>query len=251
MSHARKCCCCIPARLGTFVMSVVTLAEGTLIPLGGWYLVSHPVDVQVTQKQHLVLIFYSGACSLLVIISLLGLLGSLFKQRRMTGWYAALLQIHIAANLGLGIWFGYELFRDETQHGFNNCHSSNDVEGCNFRFNVFRGGVVALVVLTCIVELWSSIVAALYVRQFEVVEETTYEAVRMQEPLSYHIPMHPPPSISSHQGRPLSFHSQYPSSTSTDPYTLHPMSPPRSPRLPHSYPTPYGAPQSPRFGNRM
>jgi len=168
---SRKFCCCIPVRLGVFVMSVLGFAGGSIIAGLGWHAATHGDQVHLTRNQEISVVITSVAYTALAIISLLGLIGTITKRQSFISVYNTMVWYHLGFSIVTGAFFIYTLFHKVGDDDVNNCVSSSTSQGkqdeCQRTFEVGRGIIIGLYILLWLIEIWVCVIVSRYVAQLQ------------------------------------------------------------------------------------
>ncbi|KAI0260776.1 hypothetical protein BC834DRAFT_899314 [Gloeopeniophorella convolvens] len=176
--RSRKFCCCIPVRFGVFIMSTLGLIGGSIIAAVGWHGATHKDQAHLTKNQEISLIIASLSYTILAMVSLFGLIGTIIKRRSYISLYNTLVWFHLGFNIATGAYFIYTLFHKVGDSDVNNCiNGSTDKfkeDVCKKAFEVGRGITIGLYVLFWLIELWGCIIVADYVSQLQEEEALDY-----------------------------------------------------------------------------
>jgi len=156
--RSRKFCCCLPVRFGVICMALLGLVFGVALCAVGWYEVNELRlgQTQLDGGEKVGLWFVSISFTLLGLISLIGLIGSIFHLDGLVESYAWSITVNTLANMGIGIYFIWVLFH-RSPTSIDNClnaaqASSDDPSVnqwvCAKGFDVVR---VIITVVFCIV----------------------------------------------------------------------------------------------------
>lgn len=108
MSRTRTFCCCLPVRLGVFVMSFLQLifsgAAAGLI----WYTVIHENVHGATRTAFIVI---GSVESLMAAAAFFGFIGAISRSRGLVAIYSTVLYILLVASAAAGAYFLYMLYR--------------------------------------------------------------------------------------------------------------------------------------------
>ncbi|KAI0319434.1 hypothetical protein OF83DRAFT_1030902, partial [Amylostereum chailletii] len=170
--HSRKFCCCIPVRLGLFVISILLLVGSGIWAVAGWIAVSKHNDFAFSTNQERALIVSTALYTALAVMSFFGLVGAITKARFLVRAYSATLWIHFLLSLAAGAWFIYELFHDvDMQSTINDCVGNStdpdEADICRKAFKIGRGVTIGLLAVSWLFELWGCLIVPDYVSQLE------------------------------------------------------------------------------------
>ncbi|KAH9991997.1 hypothetical protein BJV74DRAFT_835667 [Russula compacta] len=177
--RSHKFCCCIPVRLGVFVMSTVGLLGATIVAAVGWHSVVDREQLHLSKNQDVSLVLTSISYSILAIVSLFGLIGTIIKRRSFISSYGTVLYWHLGFNLVSGVILIFTLFHKVGDNDVNTCvandsDDSNRQEDCQNAFKVVRGLIIAVYIIFWLLELWGCVIVGKYVEQLQEEEVLDY-----------------------------------------------------------------------------
>ncbi|KAH9027286.1 hypothetical protein EDB84DRAFT_1500477 [Lactarius hengduanensis] len=168
---SRKFCCCIPVRLGVFIMSMLGLAGGSIIAGLGWYTATHGNQAHLTKNQEISVVITSLSYTILAIISLFGLIGTITKRQTFVSLYNTMVWYHLGFSIATGAYFIYTLFHKVGTDDVNNCASGSTSQSkqdeCKKAFDAGRGVIIGLYIFFWLIELWGCIIVSEYVGQLQ------------------------------------------------------------------------------------
>jgi magnesium-transporting ATPase (P-type) len=168
---SRKFCCCIPVRLGVFIISMLGFAGGSIIAAVGWYAATHRDQAHLTSNQEISVVITSLSYTALAIISLLGLIGTFTKRQGFVALYNTMVWYHLGFSIVTGAYFIYTLFHKVGNDDVNNCVSSGTSQrtqdACQRAFDAARGITIGLYILLWLTELWACVIVSRYVAQLQ------------------------------------------------------------------------------------
>jgi len=152
----------------------------------GWDSAVHKEETYLTANQEVSVVMASLSYTLLAAISLLGLIGTVTKNRTFISLYSTTVWSHLALNVTAGAYFIYTLFHKVGDDDLSNCIASyvGDLIGqftCAKEFEIYRHVIISIYVVFCLFELCVCLVVAGYVMQ-----------LREEEALGF-----PPPALTA------------------------------------------------------
>jgi len=192
---SKKFCFCLPVRLGVFVVSLLTMLAGSVIGVIGWMQVAgfrqHPVEV----TDEIAAYIHASIFSLLGLLSIFGFVGSLAKQRGLVIAYSIGLAIHLGLSIASGVFTIYSIFRPNPATSVDECikqaapppellEETKNI--CNTGMAVAKGVIVAIYVISWLLQLYAYFVVERYADQLEEEEMAKLAAIMPQQP---HHPM--------------------------------------------------------------
>jgi len=168
---SRKFCCCIPVRLGVFIMSMLGFAGGSIIAGVGWHAATHREQAHLTKNQEISVVITALSYTVLAIISLFGFIGTINKRQSYVSLYNTLVWYHLGFSIGTGAYFIYTLFHKVGEEDVNNCISGSTSpskqDDCQRQFHVARAITIGLYIFFWLIELWGCVIVAEYVSQLQ------------------------------------------------------------------------------------
>jgi len=169
--ETRKFCCCLPARLGVFVLSLLSIMAGGFMGVIGWMQVStlsaHPMET----SDEIALFMHSSIFTLLALLALLGFAGSLIKQRSLVLAFSVGIAIHLGLSVISGIFTLYAVFRQSPAAAIERCiNGATDdetKETCQTGTTIVKGVLVAIYIVSWLFELYGYFVTERYAEQLE------------------------------------------------------------------------------------
>ncbi|KAF8672554.1 hypothetical protein RHS04_07772 [Rhizoctonia solani] len=194
MSLTRHFCCCLPVRLGVFVLSLLSLIGGGIYAGATWYAyyLSEKEDhVSLTKTQKIAFIVSGVVYSILAIAALLGLIGAIGRKRGLVATYSTFMWFHLAAQVAVGAFFIYALFQNNNElvtqckeqvDRINNAANSTNTnaninadDACQLFTKWGRVGAIISLVVILLIELYCCFIVSRYVSQLT--DEQSFRAV--------------------------------------------------------------------------
>ncbi|KAI8986832.1 hypothetical protein BD414DRAFT_416241 [Trametes punicea] len=181
--RSRKFCCCLPVRFGVFCQSLLGIAFGGLFSVGAWLTVHQflegTINPPLSSSEKTAIWFIAVISTLIVLISILGLVGSIFKVLPLVSLYAGSITLGTVANIAVGVFAMYQLFHGEGAAEVSKCEAdagdgvNQDFThfACNESFKIARTIYVVLSVLFWLIEIYGCHIAFEYVGQLREEQE--------------------------------------------------------------------------------
>ncbi|KAG8795412.1 hypothetical protein FRC12_014896 [Ceratobasidium sp. 428] len=195
MSLTRHFCCCLPVRLGVFVLSLLSLVGGGIYAAAVWYAYyqsTKDTSVSLTTSQKIAFIVSGIVYSILAVASLLGFIGAIGRKRGLVATYSTFMWFHLAAQVAIGAFFIYALFQNNPEliaqckdqvNKINNANQAanpnagtiNPDDACQVFTKWGRTGAIISLVVILLVELYCCFIVSRYVAQLS--DEQSFRAV--------------------------------------------------------------------------
>ncbi|CAE6439113.1 hypothetical protein RSOLAG22IIIB_07058 [Rhizoctonia solani] len=195
MSLTRHFCCCLPVRLGVFVLSLLSLVGGGIYAAATWYAYyqSQKEDhVSLTTTQKIAFIVSGVVYTILAIAALMGLIGAIGRKRGLVATYSTFMWFHLAAQVAVGAFFIYALFQNNNElvtrckeqvnqinNAANNATNTNvnidSDDACQLFTKWGRVGAIVALVVILLIELYCCFIVSRYVSQLT--DEQSFRAV--------------------------------------------------------------------------
>ncbi|KII85614.1 hypothetical protein PLICRDRAFT_31775 [Plicaturopsis crispa FD-325 SS-3] len=168
--RTRRFCCCLPVRFGVFVMGILGIVGGGLVAGAAWKQVMGLTDA-ISMTNKIALYIQAVLYTLLAVLSLFGLVGTIIKGQRLVSAYSVMLWVHFGFSVGTGAFFLYSLFHETGQEDIAKCINGSDStiqkDVCKGSFAVLRGVIVGVLVLIWLIELYGGFIVSNYAGQLE------------------------------------------------------------------------------------
>ncbi|KAH9956187.1 hypothetical protein BC827DRAFT_1233402 [Russula dissimulans] len=165
---ARHFLCCLPLRLGTFLISLAQLALFGLVAGGNWYFVARTGSHLPT---HLKAVLIAFACyyTLLALASLIGFFGTIARKAGLLSTYAFALGWSIGVQIVMDAVFLYGVFSKSRETLIDRCiDGSTDQDVKDVCDNFFSGGKWALLVgfiIALVIQFWAARIVSGYAQK--------------------------------------------------------------------------------------
>jgi len=191
--HSRKFCCCLPVRFGVFVMSVAAMLGGGLVAIAGWIQVKDLHEHPLSKGDEQALYIHASMFSVLALVGAFGLFGAISKKISLVSLFGSMLGFHLGFSIATGVYTIYTLFKRNSDEALANCiNGSTDqhiIDGCRNGLKVLKGVVVAVYVVTWLVELYGCLIVSSYVKQLKEEEALNGGAdINPNAPMTHYVP---------------------------------------------------------------
>jgi len=170
-ARTRTFLCCLPVRIGVFLLSLLSMAVGSFLAAIGWIRISRLSQHPLTKSDRIALWIHSVMFSILGFLAVLGFIGCLAKSRRMVAGFAIALAIHLGFSVASGIFSIYLLFRQTPEEAIDACaNGSTDpavVDSCKNGMGAIKGIIIAIYVVTWLMQLYAYFIVEWYVDQLD------------------------------------------------------------------------------------
>ncbi|KAF8908076.1 hypothetical protein CPB84DRAFT_1813345 [Gymnopilus junonius] len=166
--RSRKFCCFLPVRLGVFILAILAMVGGSFTAAAGWIQVTQLKQLDLDKAEQIALWIHAVMFTILSLVAVFGFVGAIIKNRRMISSFANALAIHLGFSIAAGIFTLYSLFKKNSQDAVNQCMSASPdatLEGCQTAIAIMKGLMVAIYVVTWLVELYFYFIVERYVEQ--------------------------------------------------------------------------------------
>ncbi|KAG8712105.1 hypothetical protein FRC12_006029 [Ceratobasidium sp. 428] len=186
MSPTRHFCCCLPVRLGVFVLSLGSIIGSGAYAAVIWYAVymsktgSH---ASLDKPQEVAFVVAGSIYTFLFFLSILGFIGAITRKRGLVLAYAQALWYMVGFQLASGAFFIYTLYRQNDEN-IQKCIteikadssiklSDNDIaKACQVATKAWKIGYIVVFVVTLLVHGYCALIVSRYVEQLS--QEQSY-----------------------------------------------------------------------------
>ncbi|KAI0635041.1 hypothetical protein C8Q77DRAFT_1054565 [Trametes polyzona] len=220
--RSRKFCCCLPVRFGVFCESLLGIAIGGLFSVGGWIVIHDmmkgTLNPPLSGNEKTATWFLAIISTLILLISIGGLVGSIGKILPLVGLYAGAITFATVADIAVGIYVIWQLFHGEGATDVSKCEA-NAGDGvnkdfthfaCNASFKAARVVVVVIYVLFWLISIYGCHIAFEYVSQLREEREREAESEKGgQQNVTVVAPAYAPANTYAFAGAPNAMGPQY------------------------------------------
>jgi cellobiose-specific phosphotransferase system component IIC len=144
---------------------------GSFVAAIGWIRVSQFSHNPLTKGEEIALWIHSVMFSILGLLAVLGFIGCLAKSRGMVASFAIALAIHLGFSVASGIFSIYMFFRQNPQQSIDKCVDGSTepsvIDSCKTGMGLMRGAIIAIYVLTWLLQLYAYFIVEWYVDQLD------------------------------------------------------------------------------------
>jgi len=170
-ARTRTFLCCLPVRLGVFLLSLIAMAVGSFVAAVGWIRISQLGVYPLTTNDRIALWVHTIIFSILGLLAVFGFIGCLAKSRGMVAGFAIALAIHLGFSVASGIFSIYLVFKQSPQEAIDACtNGSTDstvIDSCKNGTGLMKGVMIAVYVVTWLLQLYAYFIVEWYVDQLD------------------------------------------------------------------------------------
>ncbi|KAJ3881784.1 hypothetical protein F5879DRAFT_1023005 [Lentinula edodes] len=161
-------CCCIPVRLGVFIISILGVGLGGLLTVAGIVQLKNLGDVPMKEKWPYIvqIIVYA----VYAIVSVQAFFGATCRKLSLIRSYAVILAIHLIFSIASGGYSLYHYFQDSpnvVEACINGSTDDVKIETCKQGEDVVKGVMVGVFIFVWLMELWGVFIVREYGHQLE------------------------------------------------------------------------------------
>jgi len=146
------------------------MVGGSFTAAAGWIQVSQLRQNPLDKDETIALWIHSAMFTILALVSVFGFIGAIIKNRRMISSFAVALAIHLGFSIASGIFALYSLFKQDSSNAIAQCLSASTdatADGCKTGVSVMKGLMVAIYVVTWMIQLYFYFIVERYVDQLD------------------------------------------------------------------------------------
>jgi len=175
-AHTRTLCCCIPVRVGAFVIALLGLCGGTAVTVGGIIQAKNAHNNAFMNKAGMIV--QIAIYLLLAIVSFFGLVGVIIKRRKFVVMYWVMLVVHLAFSVIASIFSLSALFKSaptDVTRCVNGSVNPQDLKDCQKAMAITKGIAVGVCVFVWLIEIYGCVIVDSYVKQLADEEDHAYK----------------------------------------------------------------------------
>lgn len=173
--RTRKFLCCLPARLGAFLLALLAMVGGSFVAgIGFLQLAGAGAGRPLDKSDAVALWIQTIMYSILGIVGAFGFVGTLVKNVRMVSTFGFVLALHLGFSIASGIFSIYAMFTQDPSSAVRQCVGNAALQGvgvstqdCQRGLNIMKGVMVGIYLLTWLVQLYAYFVVERYAEQLE------------------------------------------------------------------------------------
>jgi len=167
---ARHFLCCLPLRLGALLISASQLVVVGLLAAGSWYTLNS-MRGRLPSGLRGLIVSYALYYTLLSLIAIIGLFGSLLRKASLIGTYSYYLAYFTGIQIVLDAIYLYAFFSQSRETLIHRCldgSTDQEVENiCNDSFDTGKWTMFVSMVIGLIIQLWAAYIVASYAQKLK------------------------------------------------------------------------------------
>jgi uncharacterized protein YacL len=170
--RTRTFCCCLPVRLGVFILAILGVLIGGFLTVAGWLQVANLTQHPLSTRDEVALYVQTVMFTLLAVVSIFGFIGAASRRRSLLNFYWMMLAAHLVFSIASGIFSIYSMFNEDISSEFTEQCADDAVddvtdEFCGNGMTVVKGLIIAFFVISWLFQLYGCIIVSNYVEQLD------------------------------------------------------------------------------------
>ncbi|CAE6514606.1 unnamed protein product [Rhizoctonia solani] len=177
MSPTRHFCCCLPVRLGVFVLSFGSIIAAGAYAATIWYAIymaKYQKQANLDKPQEVAFVVAGSIYSFLFVLSIFGFIGATLRKRSFVSAYAQALWYMVGFQLASGAFFIYTLYRQKEvniQKCIDELSATNPLADLDFRktcsvaTTTWKVIYIILFVISLLLHGYAALIVSRYVEQ--------------------------------------------------------------------------------------
>jgi len=172
--RTRKFLCCLPARLGVFILALLAMIGGSFVAGVGILQLAGTSQGPIDQSDKIALWIQTIMYAILGVVGAFGFVGTLIRNLRMVSTFAFVLALHLGFSIASGVFSIYAMFTQDPSSAVSQCLGNASAQGvnvsatdCQNGITVIKGVMVGVYILTWLVQLYAYFIVERYAEQIE------------------------------------------------------------------------------------
>lgn len=172
--RTRKFFCCLPARLGAFILAILCMIGGSFVAGIGFLQLTGTTQGPTDKSDVIALWIQTVMYSILGVVGAFGFIGVLIRNVKMVSVFGFVLALHLGFSVASGLFSIYAMFTQDTSTAVIQCAANASdsniavsLQDCQNGITVMKGVMVAIYVLTWILQLYAYFIVERYADQLD------------------------------------------------------------------------------------
>jgi hypothetical protein len=147
------------------------MVGGSFVAAVGWIQVSQLAQRPLDKPDEIALYIQSVMFSILALLAVFGFVGAMVKNRGMVSSFALAMAIHLGLSVASGAFAIYSTFKQNPRPAIEKCTNGSTEaiieEGCKRGIEIMKGVMVAIYVITWLIQLYAYFIVERYADQLD------------------------------------------------------------------------------------